>query len=120
MATWDARQAATPGPLVSTETVRNYAADHGVCVRPLLRWMTDREHGAVVELTIPCGSTREAACPPCVDKARRLRIQQCAEGWHLTDDQLTHPGAKDHPETLGHEKDVENDDEGGAAVGSRR
>ena len=29
-------------PLVSAETVRDYAAEHGVCVRPLLRRVTDR------------------------------------------------------------------------------
>ena len=35
------------GPLVSTETVRDYAAEHGVCVRPVLRRVTDRQTGAV-------------------------------------------------------------------------
>ena len=88
MATWGARQALIVGTPVSTETVRDYAAEHGVCVRPLLRRVTDRVSGAVEELTIPCGSTREAACPPCAEKARRLRIQQCAEGWHLAEDPL--------------------------------
>ena len=33
-------------------------------------------------MPIPCGSTREAVCPPCADKARGLRMQQCREGWH--------------------------------------
>ena len=67
---------------VSTETVRDYAAEHGVCVRPLLRRVTDRVNGTVEELAIACGSTRESACPPCAEKARVLRMQQCAEGWH--------------------------------------
>ena len=35
---------------------------------------------------IPCGSTREAVCPACARKARIIRIQQCTEGWHLTDE----------------------------------
>ena len=39
----------------------------------------DRHRDAVA---IPCGSTRESVCPPCADKARVLRMQQCAEGWH--------------------------------------
>ena len=86
MATSGARVGVNAGPSASTEAVRDYAAEHGVCVRPLLRRVTDRMSGAVEELTIPCGSTREAACPPCADKARRLRIQQCAEGWHLVED----------------------------------
>src|SRR4051794_26724391 len=96
MATWDARQALMTGPLVSAETVRDYAAEHGVCVRPLLRRVTDRVTGAVEDLTIPCGSTREAVCPPCAEKARRLRIRQCAEGWHLTEDPLLRAGQSDY------------------------
>jgi hypothetical protein len=35
---------------------------------------------------IPCGSTREAVCPACARKARIIRIEQCTEGWHLTDE----------------------------------
>ncbi len=34
-------------------------------------------------MPISCGSTREDRCPPCADRAKRLRIQQCREGWHL-------------------------------------
>ena len=26
---------------------------------------------------------RESQCPPCAQKNRRLRMQQCREGWHL-------------------------------------
>jgi len=54
-----------------------------VCARPVLRQVTDRETGEVHKLVINCGSTRESLCPPCAKKARRLRMQQCAEGWHL-------------------------------------
>lgn len=32
---------------------------------------------------IRCGSTREAVCPSCAQRSRRLRMQQCREGWHL-------------------------------------
>src|SRR4051794_13584434 len=75
-------------PAVTVEVVRDYAADAGVCIRPLLRQVTDRETGQTTSVVIRCGSTREAVCPPCADRARRLRMQQCAEGWHLADDPL--------------------------------
>ena len=75
-------------PVVTAEFVHDYAARNAVCVRPLMRQVTDRETGHVRRVAIPCGSTREAVCPACAEKARRLRMQQCAEGWHLEDDPL--------------------------------
>ena len=79
------------GRAIPADLVRDYAAEHGVCVRPLLRRVTDRVTGDVQQLTIACGSTREAVCPPCARKARALRMQQCAEGWHLVEDPLELP-----------------------------
>ena len=79
---------AVPSPVVTPEVVRDYAAEAGVCVRPVLRTVTDRATGESTTVLIACGSTRESRCPPCADKARRLRMQQCAEGWHLEDDPL--------------------------------
>jgi len=60
----------------------------GVCVRPRVRTVTDRITGETVSVPIHCGSTREAVCAPCATKARRLRIQQCREGWHRADADL--------------------------------
>ncbi|GGO94416.1 hypothetical protein GCM10011584_35380 [Nocardioides phosphati] len=60
----------------------------GVCRRPFLRKVTDRATGDITCVPIPCGSTRARICPACADKARRLRMQQCREGWHLVDDPL--------------------------------
>jgi hypothetical protein len=74
--------------VITAQVVHDYAAGKHVCVRPLLRRVTDRETGDVQRLVIPCGSTREAVCPVCAEKARRLRMQQCAEGWHLGKDPL--------------------------------
>jgi hypothetical protein len=74
--------------VVTAEMVREYAIKEAVCVRPLLRQVTDRETGETTSVVIRCGSTRESRCPPCAEKARRLRMQQCAEGWHLADDPL--------------------------------
>jgi hypothetical protein len=75
-------------PVVTAEVVRDYAAEAGVCIRPLLRQVTDRETGQTTSVVLRCGSTRESVCSPCADRALRLRMQQCAEGWHLVDDPL--------------------------------
>jgi hypothetical protein len=37
-------------------------------------------------VVIPCGSTQASKCRSCADKARRLRMAQCREGWHLEDE----------------------------------
>jgi hypothetical protein len=67
---------------VLTET----AVEFGVCVRPIPMRRVDLATGETQVKDIPCGSTRAAVCPSCADKARRLRAQQCREGWHLTED----------------------------------
>src|SRR5690606_13976116 len=67
-------------------TLREVAVAEGVCVRPVLQRVTDTLTGHVHTLVIPCGATLASVCPPCADKARRLRIQQCREGWHLAED----------------------------------
>ena len=85
-------------PVMTVEVVRDYAAEAGVCVRPLLRKVTDRETGQATSVVIRCGSTREAKCPPCAQRARRLRMQQCAEGWHLEQDPLPTGPDADHAE----------------------
>lgn len=65
------------------EIVREAAIAVGVCVRPVFTRVTDTLSGDVQVVPIPCGNTREAQCPPCAGRARRLRMQQCREGWHL-------------------------------------
>lgn len=76
------------GPPVTAEFVAEYADKNGVCVRPLLRLVTDVETGESEQVAIPCGSTRESRCRPCAEKTRRLRMQQCRDGWHLVEDPL--------------------------------
>ena len=78
----DPLRLADPLALVTGAMAREVAAAHGVCGRPLIRRVLDRDTGTDTQVAIPCGSTRERACPSCAAKARRLRIQQCAEGWH--------------------------------------
>ncbi|MGH8894140.1 MAG: replication initiator [Actinomycetes bacterium] len=79
--------AMAPAPLTA-EMVQAGADRVGVCRRPFLRQVTDRATDETTAVPIPCGSTRATVCPACADKARRLRMQQCREGWHLTDDPL--------------------------------
>ncbi|PPK70263.1 replication initiator protein [Actinokineospora auranticolor] len=76
------------GPL-STDVVRATAEQHGVCVRPFTMEVTDPETGAVKYIGVPCGSTVESVCLPCARKARALRMVQCREGWHLTEEPST-------------------------------
>lgn len=61
--------------------------------RPQLRRVTDRDTGVVSRVALACGSTRESVCSACALKARRLRMQQCAEGWHRTDEPENEPRA---------------------------
>jgi hypothetical protein len=59
---------------------------HGVCVRPVLSRLTDTTTGETSVVPIPCGSTQARKCPTCAERNRRLRMQQCLEGWHRTDE----------------------------------
>jgi Replication initiator protein, pSAM2 len=69
--------------LPSPEVIREAALLVGVCAHPVIARVTDVESGEVRIVPISCGSTREDRCPPCADRGKRLRIQQCREGWHL-------------------------------------
>ena len=95
---------APDGAPVDVDLAYTLAANEGVCVRPLLRKVTDRATGDVRTVPIRCGSTRESVCPPCATKARRVRMQQCREGWHLTEDPPTARAGSDE-EPGGHEDD---------------
>src|SRR4051812_21395045 len=79
------------------DVLRETAVEFGVCVRPIPMRRVDLVTGETQVKDIPCGSTRAAVCPPCAAKARRLRAQQCREGWHLTAD----PDLTPHPPTPG-------------------
>ena len=75
-----------PDSTITADVARELAASARVCGRPMLRRVHDRATGSEEVVPIPCGSTREAVCPACARKARIIRIQQCTEGWHLTDE----------------------------------
>ena len=81
-----AQRAALP---LSADVVHAIAEQHGVCIRPLAMRRIDTTTGRVEVVPIPCGSTRDDHCHPCADKARRLRMLQCREGWHLETEPVT-------------------------------
>ena len=71
---------------LSTEVAQVIAEQHGVCIRPLAMRRIDTTTGRVDIVPVACGSTRQDQCRPCADKARRLRMAQCREGWHLDEE----------------------------------
>jgi hypothetical protein len=75
-----AQRAALP---INADVAQALAEQHGVCVRPLPMRRIETTTGRVDIVPVPCGSTREDQCRPCAEKARRLRMAQCREGWHL-------------------------------------
>jgi len=90
---------------ITTDMVRTLAVNESVCIRPVLRRVTDRATGNITTVAIPCGSTRESRCPSCAQKARWLRMTQCAEGWHRDDE-------PEDVEDL-HPEDTDQDDQSG-------
>ncbi|MGH3513761.1 MAG: replication initiator [Pseudonocardiaceae bacterium] len=93
---------------VSADVVRVLAEQHGVCIRPLAMRRIDTTTGRVDIVPVPCGSTREDQCPPCADKARRLRMAQCREGWHLDTEPVTDRAtpSEEHKELMGTRADL--------------
>src|SRR5581483_9894365 len=75
-----AQRAALP---LSADVAQVLAEQHGVCVRPLAMRRIDTTTGRIDIIPVPCGSIRDDHCRPCADKARRLRMAQCRQGWHL-------------------------------------
>jgi hypothetical protein len=67
---------------LSIEVIQALAKQHGVCIRPLAMRRIDTT-GRIDIVPVPCGSTRDDQCPSCAEKARRLRMVQCRQGWHL-------------------------------------
>jgi hypothetical protein len=78
---------------LAADVVEAAAVSHSVCVRPVAMKVTDLRTGAVSFIDVPCQATLAAKCPSCAERARRLRMHQCREGWHLDVDPL--PDADD-------------------------
>ncbi|MPZ59797.1 MAG: replication initiation protein [Propionibacteriales bacterium] len=90
---------------VDPRLIRETAIAHGVCVRPIIQELYDTKTGQVRLVPIPCGFTKQNKCPPCADAARRLRMQQCREGWHLEEE----PVPVEEPDDDSEGADDEND-----------
>ena len=106
------------GPLrladIAPDVLQDLAIRNGVCVRPVLSRMTDTTTGETSVVPIPCGSTQARKCPPCAERNRRLRMQQCREGWHRVDLTADDPGDLDDGDEL------DQADESGRRVRSTR
>ncbi len=71
---------------LAADVLAAVADQHGVCVRPFTMEVGDPDTGELRYVPLPCGSTVESVCGPCARKARALRMAQCREGWHLTEE----------------------------------
>jgi hypothetical protein len=76
---------------LARNVVKDLAAEHGACQRPVQLRRTDIDTGHVEQVLIPCGHTLASVCPPCAERARILRAAQCREGWHLDREPVTDP-----------------------------
>jgi hypothetical protein len=94
---------------LSAGALREVAEANQVCVRPVVHEVYDTVTRATRLVPTPCGATMDAKCPPCADRNRRLRMQQCREGWHLEQEPTRH-----HPDEEFDPDDVDEDGDQGA------
>ncbi|WP_254858295.1 replication initiator [Protofrankia sp. BMG5.30] len=76
---------------LARQVLEAVAVDNGVCIRPLAMRKIDTVTGESETVPVPCGATLASKCPPCADRARKLRMAQCKAGWHLDDEPLPDP-----------------------------
>ncbi len=88
----------------TADLIREVAIENRVCIKPLPMEATDAM-GNTKLVDIPCGSTKAAKCPVCAAKAKKLRMAQCREGWHLESEPIQEPdSATDTQRQLGRER----------------
>ena len=76
---------------LARHVVKELAAEHGACLRPVQLRRTEIDTGYVEQVLIPCGHTLASVCPSCAERARILRAAQCREGWHLDREPVIDP-----------------------------
>jgi replication initiator protein RepSA len=76
---------------LARDVVRDLAASHGGCIRPVQMRRTDSVTGQTEQVLVPCGHTLVSVCPSCAERAKVLRAAQCREGWHLDHEPVTQP-----------------------------
>ena len=85
---------------LARDVVRDLAAEHGGCIRPVQLRRTDLHTGQVEQVLVPCGHTLASVCPSCAERARTLRAAQCREGWHLDTEPVIAPDQPDDEQTM--------------------
>jgi hypothetical protein len=80
---------------LARDVVRQVAAEHGACLRPVQLRRTDIATGQVEQVLVPCGHTLASVCAPCAERAKTLRAAQCREGWHLDHEPAIEPDEPD-------------------------
>jgi hypothetical protein len=85
---------------LARHVVRDLAAEHGGCIRPVQLRRTDLHTGQVEQILIPCGHTLATVCPSCAERARTLRAAQCREGWHLDTEPVIIPDQPDDEQKM--------------------
>ncbi|HEY3682900.1 MAG TPA: replication initiator [Streptosporangiaceae bacterium] len=73
---------------LAKDVARTVAENNGVCIRPVPVKRVDLVTGDAEIIDVPCGHTLASVCPACAERKRRLRLAQCREGWHLTDEPI--------------------------------
>ena len=56
---------------LARNVVKDLAAEHGACLRPVQLRRTEVATGWVEQVLVPCGHTLASVCPPCAERARR-------------------------------------------------
>jgi hypothetical protein len=84
---------------LARDVVRDLAAEHGGCIRPVQLRRTNLDTGQVEQVLVPCGHTLASVCPSCAERAKALRAAQCREGWHLETEPVATPDSPDDVQT---------------------
>jgi hypothetical protein len=82
------------------DAVRAVAENHGACLRPIQLRRTNTATGEIDQVLIPCGATLASVCPPCADRAKKLRAAQCREGWHLDTEPIPRSPSPDEVQAM--------------------
>ena len=85
---------------LARDVLRDLAAEHGGCIRPVQLRRTDLHTGQIEQVLVPCGHTLATVCPCCAERARTLRAAQCREGWHLDTEPVITPDPADDEQRM--------------------
>jgi hypothetical protein len=85
---------------LARDVVRDLAAEHGGCIRPVQLRRTDLDTGRTEQVLVPCGNTLATICPACAERKRTLRAAQCREGWHLDTEPTITPDPADDEQRM--------------------